>query len=149
MYALVLYFDSYKSEKSKEGGMFVMKKRLLSTLLALALCLGLLPTVASAAEQESLPDWYFLFAVFKNLDADVKDGNGKMQHMTYSMPREEVDLIRDLAAEFEKYMNSAGVMRTYIEVVEIDGRNLIYILPEIKFMRRLRMVGELAIPILS
>ena len=48
-------------------------------LLVLALCLGLLPTGALAAEKP-LPDWYFLFAVFKNLDADVKDGNGKTQH---------------------------------------------------------------------
>lgn len=99
--------------------MFFMKKRLLSILLVLVMCLGLLSATVFAAESD-LPDWYFLFAVFKNLDAEVKDGNGKMQHAAYSMPQEEVGLIHNLAAEFEEYMNSLGVMRAHVEVVEID-----------------------------
>lgn len=96
-----------------------MKKKLSSLLLALAMCLSLLPVTAFAAKAD-LPDWYFLFAIFKNVDADVKDGYGKTQHATYSMPEEEVELIRDLAVEFEEYMNSVGVMRAHVEVVEID-----------------------------
>lgn len=96
-----------------------MKKRLLSILLALVMCLSLLPVTALAAEQ-NLPDWYFLFAIFKNVDADCADGNGKMQHVTYSMPQEEVALNRVLAVEFEEYMNSLGVMRAHVEAVEID-----------------------------
>ena len=96
-----------------------MKKNIVSLLLALVMCLCLLPVGAAAAEAE-LPDWYFLFAIFKNVDADVKDGNGKIQHVTYAMPQEEVDLLRDLAAEFEEYMNSFGIMRAHVEVAEID-----------------------------
>ena len=74
-----------------------MKKRLLSILLLLALCLSLLPTAALAAEREALPDWYFLFAVFKNLDADVKDGNGKTQHATCTRGQIVTFLHRSLA----------------------------------------------------
>ena len=40
-------------------------KKLLSILLILVMCLGMLPSAAFAAEKETLPDWYFLFAVFK------------------------------------------------------------------------------------
>lgn len=96
-------------------------KKLLSILLILVMCLGMLPSAAFAAEKETLPDWYFLFAVFKKLDSDVTDGYYKTKHVTYSMPQEEVDLIRDLAVEFEEYMNSVGVMRAHVEVVEIDA----------------------------
>ena len=67
-----------------------MKKKLVSLLLALALCLGLMPVTASAAENQALPDWYFLFAIFKNIDADGKDRNGKAVHVTYSMSQDEV-----------------------------------------------------------
>ena len=52
-----------------------MKKKIVSLLLALAMCLGLMPDAASAAEA-SLPDWYFLFAIFKNVDAYCDDGKG-------------------------------------------------------------------------
>ncbi len=97
-----------------------MKKRLLSVLLLLALCLGLLPTAALAAEREALPDWYFLFAVFKNVNADGKDKDGKTVHVTYSMSPEEVDIARNNAQAFEAYMNSLGVMRAHVEVVEIE-----------------------------
>lgn len=97
-----------------------MKKRWLSALLALALCLGLLPVTALAAEEKPLPDWYFLFAIFKNVDAGGKDKDGKAVHVTYSMSAEEADVARDNAREFESYMNSFGVMRAHVEVVEID-----------------------------
>ena len=49
-----------------------MKKKFVSLLLVLVMCLGLLPVTASAAEA-NLPDWYFLFAIFKNVDADGKE----------------------------------------------------------------------------
>ena len=61
-----------------------MKKRVVSLLLALAVCLSLLPATASAAEA-ALPDWYFLFAIFKNVDTDGKDADGKAIHMKYTM----------------------------------------------------------------
>ncbi|MCI9156417.1 MAG: leucine-rich repeat protein [Lawsonibacter sp.] len=97
-----------------------MKKRIFSALLALVMCLGLLPVTASAAEEKSLPDWYFLFAIFKNVDADGKDKNGKAVHVKYSMSQDEVDVIRDFAQAFETYMNQVGVMRAHVDVVEID-----------------------------
>ena len=97
-----------------------MKKKLVSLLLALALCLGLTPVTASAAENQTLPDWYFLFAIFKNIDADGKDRNGKAVHVTYSMSQDEVNVVRENAKEFEEYMNSVGVMRAHMDVVEID-----------------------------
>ena len=96
-----------------------MKKNIVSLLLALVMCLGLLPVTASAAEA-NLPDWYFLFAIFKNVDADGKDKNGKAVHVKYSMPQDEINGIHDGAQEFEIYMNSLGVMRAHVEVVEID-----------------------------
>lgn len=67
-----------------------MKKKFISILLALVMCLSLLPVAASAAA-EPLPDWYFLFAVFKNVDADGKDKDGKAVHVTYSMSQDEVN----------------------------------------------------------
>ena len=67
--------------------MFFMKKRLLSILLVLVMWLGLLLTSTFAAESD-LPDWYFLFAIFKNVDADGKDKNGKAVHVKYSMPQD-------------------------------------------------------------
>ena len=97
-----------------------MRKQMGAFLLALSLCLSLLPGAALAAEPEALLDWYFLFAAFRNIDADGKDKDGQTRHASYSMPKEEVDPIRDLAVEFEEYMNSVGVMRAHVEVVEID-----------------------------
>ena len=96
-----------------------MQKKIASLLLALVLCLGLLPVTASAAET-NLPDWYFLFAAFKNVDADGKDRDGKAVHVKYSMSQDEINGIHDAAQEFEIYMNSLGVMRAHVEVVEID-----------------------------
>lgn len=95
-----------------------MKKKTLSILLALALCLSLLPGTALAAEQD-LPDWYFLFAIFKSVDADYqKDGEEK--HAAYTMTQDEIDFVRQDAREFEAYMNQVGVMRAHVDVVEID-----------------------------
>lgn len=96
-----------------------MKKRALSFTLALLLCLGLMPVGASAAET-NLPDWYFLFAIFKNVDADCDDGKGKVTHTTYSMSQEEIDTYRGNAKMFEEYMTGTGMMRAHVEVVEID-----------------------------
>ena len=56
-----------------------MRKKLISLLLALVMCLELLPLPAAAAET-NLPDWYFLFAIFKNVDADCDDGKGTVTH---------------------------------------------------------------------
>ena len=95
-----------------------MKKKFVPLLLALAMCLSLLPATASAAEA-NLPDWYFLFAIFKNVDADYMQ-DGMKKHTKYSMTQDEVDVCRDNAKEFEEYMNSVGVMRAHVEVVEID-----------------------------
>ena len=95
-----------------------MKKKFVPLLLALAMCLSLLPATASAAEA-NLPDWYFLFAIFKNVDADYMQ-DGIKKHTKYSMTQDEVDVCRDNAKEFEEYMNSVGVMRAHVEVVEID-----------------------------
>lgn len=96
-----------------------MKKKFASLLLALVLCLSLLPVPASAAEA-SLPDWYFLFAIFKNVDAVCKDRDGKTVHAKYTMTQDEVDFAREDARDFEEYMNGVGVMRAHVEVVEID-----------------------------
>ena len=95
-----------------------MKKKFVPLLLVLAMCLSLLPATASAAEA-NLPDWYFLFAIFKNVDADYMQ-DGIKKHTKYSMTQDEIDICRDNAKEFEEYMNSVGVMRAHVEVVEID-----------------------------
>ena len=96
-----------------------MKKKALSLALALVMCLGLMPTAAFAANAD-LPDWYFLFAIFKNVDADGKDKDGKAVHVTYSMSQDEIDAARNSARQFETYMNQVGVMRAHVDVVEID-----------------------------
>lgn len=96
-----------------------MKKKALSLLLALVMCLGLLPATASAAETNR-PDWYFLFAVFKNVDAYGISAEGEQQHAKYTMPQAQIDFIQETAQEFENYMNSFGVMRAHVDTVEID-----------------------------
>ncbi len=96
-----------------------MKKRIFSLALALVMCLGLLPTTALAAET-SLPDWYFLFVICKNVDADCDNGKGVVTHTTYSMTQEEIDTYRDNAKSFEAFMTGTGVMRAHVDVVEID-----------------------------
>ncbi|WP_251318357.1 leucine-rich repeat protein [Flintibacter muris] len=97
-----------------------MKKKILSLVLALVLCLGLLPAAASAAEAD-LPDWYFLFAIFENVDADGKDKDGIQQHTKYAMPQDEIDAIHDHAQAFEEYMNQVELMCAHVDVVEIDA----------------------------
>lgn len=69
---------------------------------------------------ETLPDWYFLIAIFKNVDADCYDQNGVMTHTTYAMIQEEVGFIKKLAKTFEQYMNEIWVMRAHVDFVEID-----------------------------
>ena len=96
-----------------------MKKKILSLALALAMCLPLLPAPASAVEG-NLPDWYFLFAIFKNVDADCDDGKGMVTHTKFTMSQEEIDLVKDKLQSFEEYMNDIGVMRAHMYLVEID-----------------------------
>lgn len=96
-----------------------MKKKIVSLLLVLAMCLGLMPDAASAAEA-SLPDWYFLFAIFKNVDAYCDDGKGMATHTKFTMSQEEIDLVKDKLQSFEEYMNDVGVMRAHVRLVEID-----------------------------
>ena len=97
-----------------------MKKRVVSLLLALVMCLGLLPVTALAAENKNLPDWYFLFAIFKNVDAVCDDGKGMVTHTRFTMSQEEIDLVKDKLQSFEEYMNDVGVMRAHMHLVEID-----------------------------
>lgn len=70
---------------------------------------------------KDLPDWYFLFAIFKNVDAYGEDEKGKIIHAKYSMPQDEIDTIRDHAQAFKDYMNQLGVMSAHVEVIEIDA----------------------------
>lgn len=101
-----------------------MKKnlcKLLGLVLALALCLGLAAPAWAAPEAEPAPpDWYFLFAIFKNVDADIQDRNGAAAHAAYAMNQDEVDTIKAQARSFEEYMTQTGVMRAHVDVVEID-----------------------------
>lgn len=55
-----------------------MKKKLLSLVLSLAMCLGLLPVNAPAAET-SPPDWNFL-VLFAPMDADYEE-DGVTKHI--------------------------------------------------------------------
>ena len=96
-----------------------MRKKLISLLLALVMCLELLPLPAAAAET-NLPDWYFLFAIFKNVDADCDDGKGTVTHTKFTMSQEEIDLVKEKFQSFEEYMNGVGVMRAHMYLVEID-----------------------------
>ena len=100
-----------------------MRKRWLAMLLTVALAAvlaaGLLPGTVQAAEPD-LPDWYFLFAIFKNVDADGVDKNDVSTHFKYTMTRDEVDFAKDNANTFQDYMNSLGVINAHVEVVEIS-----------------------------
>lgn len=93
--------------------------RLAAALLMLIIVVEVLPTGALAANA-SQPDWYFLFAIFKNVDADCKDINGKTAHQKYTMARDEINYFKENAQGFETYMNSTGVMSAHVDVVEID-----------------------------
>ena len=96
-----------------------MKKKLLSLVLSLAMCLGLLPVNALAVET-SPPDWYFLFAIFKNVDADYSDVNGDSGHTVNTMTQDEIDMLRINARELEEFLSQVGVIRPHVDVVEID-----------------------------
>ena len=100
-----------------------MRKRWLATLLtivlAAVLAAGLLPGAVQAAEPD-LPDWYFLFAIFKSVDTDGVDKNDGSTHFKYTMTRDEVDFARDNAKTFQDYMNSLGVINAHVDVVEIN-----------------------------
>ena len=96
-----------------------MKKKILAALLAVVLAAGLLPGTARA--EDDLPDWYFLFAIIKSVDADCDSGNGVPVHTEYTMTQYEIDVARDKIEAFETYMNGLGVMRAHVDVVELDG----------------------------
>lgn len=96
-----------------------MKKRVLPLLLAVVMVVGMLSTTASAA-QPDLPDWYFLFAIFKNVDADYSDVNGDSGHTVYTMTQDEIDMLRINAQELEEFLSQVGVIRPHVDVVEID-----------------------------
>ncbi len=98
-----------------------MKKRLLSLMLILTMLVGLLPVTATAAVIDlPLPDWYFLYAIFKNVAADIKNVDGSDGRTEYFMTQDEVDGIRAGAQEFEDYLNSLGVIRAHVDVIEIE-----------------------------
>lgn len=96
-----------------------MISKLAAALVVLTMVMGVLPTGALAAKA-SQPDWYFLFAIFKNVDASCKDINGKTTHQKYTMTQDEINYFKENARDFETYMNSTGVMLAYVDVVEID-----------------------------
>lgn len=93
--------------------------KLAAMLLVLIMVVGVLPTEALAAKA-SQPDWYFLFAIFKSVDAGCKDANGKTTHQKYTMTQDEINYFKENARDFEAYMNSTGVMLAHVDVVEID-----------------------------
>lgn len=95
-------------------------RRLAAVLLALIMAVGMLPAAAQAAGSD-LPDWYFLFAVFTKVDADCADKDGAVKRIKYTMTQDEIDFAKDNAKTFEEYMNSLGVMRAHVDVVEINA----------------------------
>ena len=97
-----------------------MKKRAVSLFLTAALCLGLAVPAMAAPAEANLPDWYFLIVIFRNVDADAKDRDGVVTHVTYSMPQEEIDFTMEQIQDFEEYMNQVGVMRAHVDVMEVD-----------------------------
>lgn len=68
----------------------------------------------------SPPEWRFLFAVFKNVNADCADGNGTTTHTTYTMTQDEIDIIHNNARAFEKYLNQFSLIRARVDIVEIN-----------------------------
>ena len=84
-----------------------MKKKIASLLLALVMCLGLLPVTALAAET-SPPDWNFL-VLYLPMDADYEE-DGEVKHVTTSMSEEEVRTLMYQLVEFESVMKESGVM---------------------------------------
>ena len=94
-------------------------RRLFAAFLSLVLVVVLLPAAAAAAAD--LPDWYFLFVIFKNVDADCQNANDEVTHIKYTMTRKEIDLAGEYAEWFEKFMNGVGVMRAHVDVLTIDA----------------------------
>lgn len=94
-------------------------RKLTAALLALVMLVGMLPGAALAAETD-LPDWYFLFVIIKNVDADCTKADGTTVHTSYSMTQDEIDIARDNAKAFGAYMNNVGVMRAHVDVIETD-----------------------------
>lgn len=84
-----------------------MKKKLLSLVLSLAMCLGLLPVNALAVET-SPPDWNFL-VLFAPMDADYEE-DGVTKHVKTSITKEEAQILARQIAEFESLMRESGVM---------------------------------------
>ena len=68
-----------QAESEETGG---YEEKFESLLLALVMYLSLLPASAPAAEA-GLPDWYFLFAIFRNVNADRNNGKGVVIDTTY------------------------------------------------------------------
>ena len=93
--------------------------KLTATFLALILVVGMLPTATLAADSD-LSDWYFLFAFFKNVDADCDDGKGTTTHTKNTMSQAEIDLVMDRIQSFDEYMNNTGLMRAHVDIIEID-----------------------------
>jgi len=96
-----------------------VSRKLAAAFLTLLLIIQVLPIGAQAAET-NLPDWYFLFAIFKNVDADFTDNKGKTTHVQYTMTQNEVKMIRDHAQQFEEFMSQTGEMNAHVDVIEID-----------------------------
>ena len=94
-------------------------RRLFAAFLSLVLVVVLLP--AAAVSAADLPDWYFLFVIFKNVDADCQNANDEVTHIKYTMTRKEIDLAGEYAEWFEKFMNGVGVMRAHVDVLTIDA----------------------------
>ena len=77
-------------------------------------------TSKPAPGDETLPDWYFLVAIFKNVDTDCDNGDGVATHTTYAMTQAEEEFIKKLAKTSEKYMNGLGVICAHLDFMEID-----------------------------
>ncbi len=66
-----------------------------------------------------LPDWHFLVAIFKQIDAPYEH-NGETKYEKNTLTQAEIDLIRLRSNQFEEYMNSLGVMNAHVDVIEIS-----------------------------
>lgn len=84
-----------------------MKQKLLSLVLALVMCLGLLPVTALAAGSTP-PDWNFL-VLFVPMDADYEE-DGATKHVKTSISEENVNTLVSHLVEFESVMKESGVM---------------------------------------
>jgi len=94
-------------------------RRLAVLFLALVMVVGALPAQAWAADSK-LPDWYFLVAIFKEVDAPYEE-NGVTKREKSALTQEEIDLMRLRANQFDEYMNSLGVMNAHVDIIEISS----------------------------